>query len=154
MAVAAFAFLPGDSHTKPLGHVALENRHHLMEQATEGQVLAFLRELQQSAKTGGDPNILCGPSDAVLLPFTNWERANIFNAADFSPAVVRAGETGSLRTNPSGTIVYHHADSMRSSPVVRNVVVVLGKDHGGNYWMNGILLPSTWLKIREEIERL
>ncbi|KAI6784829.1 uncharacterized protein J7T54_007922 [Emericellopsis cladophorae] len=117
MAVAASAFLPEDSHTKLLGHVALENRQHLMEQATEGQVLAFARELQQNTKTGGDPNILCGPSDAVLLPFTNWERANIFNAKDFSPAVVHA-------------------------------------DRGGNYWLNGILLPSTWLKIREEIERM
>ncbi|KAG9252678.1 uncharacterized protein F5Z01DRAFT_744242 [Emericellopsis atlantica] len=154
MAVAAFASLPEDSHTKSLVHVALENRQHLVEQATEGQVLAFLRELLQNAKTGGDPNILCCPSDAVLLPFTNWERANIFKTADFSPAVVRAGEMGPLRNNAPGTIVYHHADSMRSSSAVRDVVVVLGKDHGGNYWLNGVLLPSTWLKIREDIERM
>ena len=40
-----------------------------------------------------------------------------------------------------GTIVFHHAQSMRQSLTVRNVIVVLGKDHGDNYWLTGILLP-------------
>lgn len=153
MAVAAFAFLPADTATRPLGQTALDNRRHSMEQATEGQVLAFLRELQKDAK-GGDPRLLCGESDALLLPFTNWDRADVFRAADFSPAVVRAGETKPSRVNPPGTIVYHHAHSMRPNGSARNVVVVLGKDHGGNHWLTGILLPSTWAKIEEEIKKL
>lgn len=149
MAVAAFAFLSPELVAGPLGPVALENRRHLVEQATEAQVLAFIYELQ--SKTDGDPSVLCGDHNALLLPFTNWTKAKIFQTADFGPAVVRAGETGPSRTNPPGTIVYHHAHSMRPSAAARNVVVLLGKDHDDNHWLTGMLLASTWAKIEEEI---
>ena len=155
MAVAAFAFLSPDVATRPLGHIALENRRHLMEQATETQALAFLRELRRESKSGSDPALLlCGEPDALLMPFTNWTRAGFFKTADFSPAVVRAGETSQSRSNPPGTMVFHHAQSMRQGPTVRNVFVVLGKDHGGNYWLTGILLPQAWAKIEEDINRM
>lgn len=154
MAVAAFAFLSPEAAIGPLGPIALENRRHLMEQSTEGQVLAYLRELRRESKADSDPTMVCGESDAVLIPFTNWTRASIFKTADFSPAVVRAGEMGQSRSNPPGTIVFHHAQSMRPGPGVRNVVVLLGKDHGDNYWLTGILLPPAWAKIEEDIKRM
>ncbi len=154
MVVAAFAFLSPTVATGPLGPIALENRRHLMEQATEGQVLAFLRQLRKGSKGNRDPTLVCGEPDALLMPFTNWTRAGIFEAAEFGPAVVRAGETGPSRSNPPGTIVFHHAQSMRQGPEVRNVVVLLGKDRGGNCWMTGILLPPTWAKIEEDMKRM
>jgi hypothetical protein len=154
MAVAAFTFLSPEVATGPLGPIALENRRHLMEQSTEGQVLAFLRELRGKSKTGSDPALVCGEPDAVLIPFTNWTRASIFKTTDFGPAVLRTGETGPSRSNPLGTIVFHHAQSMRPGLGVRNVVVLLGKDHGDNYWLTGILLPPTWAKIEEDIKRM
>ncbi|KAK0726069.1 hypothetical protein B0H67DRAFT_481573 [Lasiosphaeris hirsuta] len=154
MAVAACAFLSHKVATGPLGPIALENRHHLVEQSTEGQVLACLRELRQQPKTDSDPSMVCGDSNAVLVPFTNWTRAGVFKAADFSPAVVHPGDTTPERSNPPGTIVFHHAQSMRQGPEVRNVFVLLGKDHQGNVWMTGILLPGTWAKIEEELKRL
>jgi hypothetical protein len=153
MAVAAFAFLSREVATGPLGPIALENRRQLMEQSTEAQVLACLRELRRGSNTGSgsDPAMVCAESsDALLMPFTNWTRAGFFHTADFSPALVRAGEKpGPSRINPPGTMVFHHAQSMRQSTAVRNVVVVLGKDHGDNYWLAGILLPAAWTKIEE-----
>lgn len=104
MAVAAFTFLSHKAAKESLGVIALENRRHLVEQSTEAQVLAFLRELRCQAKTESDPALLCGESDVVLQPFTNWTRANISKVADFSPAVICAGETGRSRTNPPGTL--------------------------------------------------
>lgn len=154
MAVAACTFLSPEVATGPLGHIALENRQHLMEQSTEGQVLASLRKLRREAKSGSDPTMVCGESDALLIPITNWTRAGIFQAADFKPAVVRTGETAQSRSNPPGTMVYHHAQSMRQSPAVRNVIVVLGKDIGGNYWLTGLLLPAAWAKIELEMQKL
>ncbi|KAF2501535.1 hypothetical protein BU16DRAFT_599526 [Lophium mytilinum] len=152
MAVAAFTFLSPDVATS-LGPIALENRRHLMEQSTEAQVLAFLRELRSTP--GSDPAlVLCSESDAVLMPFTNWTKADFYKTADFSPALLRAGEAGPLRSNPPGTMVFHHAQSMRQGSTVRNVVVVLGKDHGDNYWLTGILLPQAWAKIEEDISRM
>ncbi|KAK0634200.1 hypothetical protein B0T14DRAFT_508540 [Immersiella caudata] len=154
MAVAACTFLSHETAIGPLGPIALENRRHLSEQSTEGQVLACLRELRQQAKTTSDPSIVCGEPDAVLVPFTNWTRADIFKTVDFSPAVVRAGDTSPNRTNPRGTVVFHHAGNMRQGPEVRNVFVILGKDHDGNCWMTGILLPRTWARIEEGLKEL
>lgn len=153
MAVAAYTFLSADGAQGSLGQIALENRRQLAEQATQGQVLSFLHELLKDSKTGGDPRVLCGASDAFLLPFTNWDRANMYETADFSPAVVNPTKT-STRSSPAGTISYHHAHSMIESSASRNVVVVLGKDHGGNYWLTGLLLPATWAKIEEEFLNL
>ncbi|KAJ6146816.1 hypothetical protein N7497_008798 [Penicillium chrysogenum] len=137
MAVAAFTFLSPRSR-----------------RALEAQVVAFLRELRRGSKAGSDPALLCGESNAVLIPFTNWTRADFFNVVDFSPAIVRVGETGQSRSNPPGTMVFHHAQSMRQSPTARNVFVVLGKDNNDNYWVTGVLLPSAWAKIEEELNRM
>jgi len=154
MALAAFTFLSPEVAMGPLGQIALENRRHLTEQSTEGQVLAFLRQLRQEPKLRGDPAMVCGQSDALLIPITNWTRANFFKTVDFSPAVVRTGETGESRSNPPGTMVYHHSQAMRQSATTRNVIVVLGKDHSDNYWLTGILLPPAWARIEEEINKL
>jgi hypothetical protein len=154
MAVAACTFLSHDTATGPLGPTALANRQHLAEQSTAGQVLACLREMRQRPKTESDPSMVCGESDAVLVPFTNWTRANVFKTADFGPAVVCAGDASPGRTNPPGTIVFHHAGSMHQGPQVRNVFVLLGNDHQDNCWMTGILLPRTWAKIEEELKTL
>lgn len=155
MAVAAFTSLSCEVATGPLGPIALENRHQLMEQSTEAQVLAFLRQLRRESKLASDPaTMICSESDALLMPFTNWTRASFFETADFSPALVQADETGRPRSNPPGTLVFHHASSMQQSTTVRNVIVVLGKDHGDNYWLTGMLLPKGWAKVEEEIKRM
>ncbi|KAF9770782.1 hypothetical protein IL306_011610 [Fusarium sp. DS 682] len=149
MVVAGFTLLSPQAASGPLGHIALENRRCLREQATEGQVLALLRQLRQQLNKSKDPNILCGETDAVLLCVSNWGRADMFKAADFGPAVIRAGKQGAQRSNPPGTIVYHHAGSMRRLVGLGNLFLVLGKDHGGNYWLSGTLPPSTWEAIKE-----
>ncbi|KAF2007692.1 hypothetical protein P154DRAFT_583862 [Amniculicola lignicola CBS 123094] len=152
MSVAAFTSIPAGMATGPLGPIALENRRCLMEQAAEAQVLAYLRELRSEATNGGDAAamLFCAP-DALLMPFTNWARADFFQAADFSAAVVREGEVGASRGNPPGTLVFQHASSMRQSVMVRNVVVVLGKDREGGYWLMGSLLEPAWARIEEEM---
>ncbi|KAK2800827.1 hypothetical protein FQN50_007968 [Emmonsiellopsis sp. PD_5] len=155
MAVAAFTFLSSEVATGPLGSIAMENRRHLMEQSTEAQVLAFLRELRRESMSGSDPaSLVCGQPDALLMPFTNWTRADFFKTADFSPVLVRAGDRGPSRSNPPGTMVFHHAQSMRQNTAARNVIVVLGKDHGDNYWLTGALLPAAWAKIEEDMNRM
>lgn len=152
MVIAAFTFVSPEVATGPLGPIALENRDHLMEQATESQVVAGLRETRNGAMTNSA--LLCGEPDAVLIPFTNWTKADFFRIADFSPAVLKAGEKEQSRNNPPGTIKIHYASSMRPSPTMRNIILVLGKDHGDNYWLNGTLLPAAWAKIEEDLQRM
>ncbi|OBT72938.1 hypothetical protein VF21_08494 [Pseudogymnoascus sp. 05NY08] len=139
MAVSAFLLFTPELLCGPLGPIALENRRQLMEQATEPQLLALLRDMRRDYTPGSDTAVLCG-------------EANVYQAADFSAAVVRAGE--GERNNPPGTMVYQHANSMRSSPTMRNVLVIHGKDHGDNYWLTALLLPAAWAKIEEEIKKL
>ncbi|EPS38852.1 hypothetical protein H072_7394 [Dactylellina haptotyla CBS 200.50] len=151
MALGAFTFLSPETAQKRLGQVALENRTHLMEQATKGQMLAFLRHLRSSGAAADPAHVLCGPSDGLLLPFTNWERADFFNVIDFGPAVKAAGEKSEFRTNPPGKMVHHHALNLQRNQSNMNVVVVLGKEQQGNYWLSACLLPSTWVKIKESL---
>ncbi|KAH7135086.1 hypothetical protein B0J11DRAFT_517565, partial [Dendryphion nanum] len=149
MAVAAFTFLSPETATGSMGSIALENRNHLVEQSAEDQVLAGLRH---TYKTGSNAVFMCGPPDAVLMPFTNWTRANVFKTVDFSPAVVQAGETGQSRSNAPGTIVFHQAFSLEINRSARNVIVILGKDQNGNYWINPIVSPQAWVKIEEALK--
>jgi hypothetical protein len=151
MATAAFAVVPADVATGPLGPIALENRRQLAEQATEAQVMAYLGEMDRDK---ADPaTMLYCDSDALLMPYTNWSRADLYKTVDFGPAVLRAGETGEKRNAP-GTMVFHHAQSMRQTPTARNVVVILGKDLEENRWLIGTLLPATWAKIELEMDSL
>ncbi|KAF9735690.1 hypothetical protein PMIN06_006779 [Paraphaeosphaeria minitans] len=152
MVVAAFTFVEHSIAIGPLGPIARLNRQHLVEQATEAQILANLRELRKQPPGRVDPvSMICGDPDALLMPYTNWSRADLIHAVDFGDAVLKEGETGPSRINPPGTIVYHHAAALKPNPAARNFIMVLGQDHGGNQWITGILLRPAWAKIEEEL---
>ncbi|KAF2441991.1 hypothetical protein P171DRAFT_496720 [Karstenula rhodostoma CBS 690.94] len=155
MVVAAFTFVEHSIAIGPLGPIALLNRRQLEEQATEAQVLANLRELQKQPPGRADPiSMICGDPDALLMPYTNWSRADLIHAVDFSAAVIEEGESGFSRINPPGTMVCHHAAAMKQSPMERNFILVLGKDHGGNQWITASLLPPAWAKIKDEMKNM
>jgi hypothetical protein len=151
MLVPGYTYLSPTEAAGPLGHIALRNRHHLLEQATEAQVLASLRE---QYKSGDFSKRLYSPSDAVVVPYTNWTKARIFQAANFRPAILCNGENEQTRCNPPGTPVFHHAFPVKPSQTTRLMVVVLGKDYGGNYWLTLTMGPVAWRKIMESLEVL
>jgi hypothetical protein len=160
MLVPGFTFLDHEMSTGPLGQIALHNRQRLLEQATEAQVLASLREQRVS----GDPStLLYSDADALLVPFTDWTKAKFFSAVDFSAAVLKAGggggngeEGGSdgKRLNPPGTPVFHHASSRRPNPTARLLVHILGRDYSGGYWLTLTMSPGAWEKIGEGLKEL
>ena len=153
MAIAACTFLSPEMASGALGPIALENRRCLSEQSTEPQVLAFIRELRQNPALGGDPSIVCGDPNAILVPFTNWTKAEFTKTVDFSPAVVHDGqETSENRPNPPGSLTFHHAQSLRQNPGARNVFVIMGKDYIENYWITATLHPPTWAVIEKNLE--
>ncbi|KAK7191947.1 BCL5p [Paraphaeosphaeria sporulosa] len=155
MVVAAFTFVEHSIAIGPLGPIARLNRQHLRKQATEAQILANLRELRKQPPGRVDPvSMICGDPDALLMPFTNWSRADLIHAVDFGDAVLKVGDHGPSRINPPGTFVYHHAAAMKPNPAARNFIMVLGQDHGGNQWITGILLRPAWAKIEEELRKM
>lgn len=151
MLVPGYTYFDSTEAAGPLGPIALQNRHHLLEQATEAQVLASLRE---QYKSGNFSRRLYSPADAVVVPYTNWTKGRIFQTANFRPAILCNGEDEQMRSNPPGTPVYHHAFPVRPSRTTRLMVVVLGKDFEGNYWLTLTMGPSAWRKIMESLETL
>lgn len=151
MLVPGYMYVSSEVARGPIGPVALHNRKSLMEQATEAQVLASLREQQ----IAGDPStLLHTDSDAVLLPFTDWTKAKLFSTADFSPAVRHTGDVSQTRSNPPGTPSFFHASSRQPLRSSNLMVVVLGKDHGQNYWLTLTLTPLAWTHVERSLEEL
>ncbi|OAL55144.1 hypothetical protein IQ07DRAFT_607592 [Pyrenochaeta sp. DS3sAY3a] len=144
-------FVSNEVGKGPIGPIALDNRRALMKQATEAQVLAAFRE----QRLAGDPStLLYSDSDAILVPFTDWTKAELLSTADFSPAVLRAGDVSQTRFNPPGTPTFLHASTRRPAKTRSLMVVVLGKDHGQNYWLTLKLSPLHWVHIETSIEEL
>lgn len=152
LATAGFTFLPPEVASSDLGSIALTSRQHLKEQSTEPQVLAMLRQpLQQS---NGDPAIICGDPNAILVPFTNRTKADFARCADFGPAVIQSGGDEQMRLAPPGHMTFHHAQSLRPNPPARNVFVIMGKDHDDNYWITATLHLPTWNVIKNRLKEM
>jgi hypothetical protein len=128
----------------PLGHIALAHRHALQQQTTTGQLMAFFRILSEFEKKGGGM-LVCQPPNATTICITNWTKGDFVHTADFSPAVIRQGERVETRTNPLGTLLYHHATTLANRGGIG--LGIAGKDHQGNYWIGGALPPKTWRAI-------
>ncbi|KAJ4328444.1 hypothetical protein N0V84_001128 [Fusarium piperis] len=153
LASAAYTFLSPSMARGPIGPIALANRQHLEAQTTEPQLRAMMRILI-AGKEKRDTTLLFGEPNMLLVLISNWTKVGIMQAADFGPAVIRQGEGIETRTNRPGTMIQISPSAMKQSIVTRNVMVVKGKDHEGNYWLEGSLLPRTWVKVEEELTAL
>ncbi|KAF7158743.1 hypothetical protein CNMCM5623_003907 [Aspergillus felis] len=154
MVLGAFTSISSQLAIGPIGCIALAHRRALLEQATEPQFLGLLQALRKLWDSGRDTVLLCGEAGASLFIMSNWTKADFIHTADFQPAVTRQGEESHKRRNPLGTMIYHHFQPLKLYGTERNVVVLYGKDHGGNYWLTGHLLPRTWTVFREAIDNL
>ncbi|EKJ76988.1 hypothetical protein FPSE_02863 [Fusarium pseudograminearum CS3096] len=137
----------------PLGPIALENRKHLTQQTTKPQIRAYLKSAIAENKNGLDA-ILFGESNMLLIIVTNWTKAELTQAADFSAAVLRDGDGSLARKSARGHMTQIYVSSVKESFMSKNVMVVKGKYHGGNYWLDGCFLPKALVKFEEEIARL
>ncbi|KAH6869537.1 hypothetical protein B0T10DRAFT_501491 [Thelonectria olida] len=153
LAVATFTFLSPVLAEGSLGSIALTNRQNLLEQTTQPQLRAIMRTVVNESQDG-NPTFLFGQSNMLLVIVTNWEKAKIMTSADFGPAVIRPGETGATRRNPPGMMSYFYYFPMKENMMTKNVMVVSAKDHEGNYWLSGTLLPRAWAKLRLELEAM
>ncbi|KAF5022564.1 hypothetical protein F66182_5397 [Fusarium sp. NRRL 66182] len=153
LATASFTFLSPTTAHGPLGPIALAVRNSLVEQTTEPQLRAQLQMNIANTEQGGGM-MLFGESNMMLVIISNWTKAKLTEAADFSAAVVRQGEATETRRNKLGAMTQVYFSSAKESILTKNIVVVKGKDHEGNYWIEGSFHRRTWLKVEEEIARL
>lgn len=148
MLVPGFTFISPSIARGPLGPIALDNRQRLLQQATESQVLASLREQRIS----GDPStLLYGEPDAVLMPFTDWTKAKFFEKADFGAAVAKEGGVEE-RLNGKGKPWFQHCSARKAAQGTRFMVVILGRDEGGNTWLTLTLPEAAWREVEGSLE--
>ncbi|CZS85771.1 unnamed protein product [Fusarium graminearum] len=153
LSLCQFTFASPSMVRGPLGPIALENRKHLTQQTTKPQIRAYLKSAIAESQNGLDA-ILFGESNMLLIIVTNWTKAELTQAADFSAAVLREGDGSLARKNARGYMTQIYVSSAKESFMSKNVMVVKGKDHGGNYWLDGCFLPKAWAKFEDEIARL
>ncbi|KAH7176047.1 hypothetical protein EDB81DRAFT_674606 [Dactylonectria macrodidyma] len=135
----------------PLGMLAYMIREDLQRQATDAQLRTSMRRLRAGGRKYQGP--LYGEPDSLLVIFSNWTKANLYEVIDFAPAVIESSSVGGQEM-PRGKAVYMHSQPMVPSAWTRNVFNIVGKDLSGNYWITALLLPGDWQKLEEEIAKM
>lgn len=142
-----------ETRNLPVGQLALRLRSSLMDQTTETQVRALIREQRASMKKHDRP-VLFAKRNSILLPMSDWSKARFFDIVDFGPAVIT--KTGSGLKNGLGRPKFFLAfdANPKVNPTHRNVFNIIGKDSSGNCWITGMLSPATWVKVKQEFEHI
>ncbi|EEU38068.1 uncharacterized protein NECHADRAFT_48023, partial [Fusarium vanettenii 77-13-4] len=99
LASAAYTFLPPAMVRGPLGPIALANRQHLEAQTTEPQLRAIMRTVM-AEKEKKDTTLLFGEPNMLLVLISNWTKAKIMQAADFSLGRAKGQRQGLINQAP------------------------------------------------------
>ncbi|KAF2444348.1 lysR family regulatory protein [Karstenula rhodostoma CBS 690.94] len=131
----------------PLGHVAARLRADLVLQTTRPQLEARWKlHREEEARSGYPP--LYGSGDMQLSPFSNWQKAKVFEV-DFGGAVVGTGREGEA----ARPVYVMPGATVRGMPL-RMSGNLSGRDAQGNWWVGGILTAETWGNVRKAVEML
>lgn len=148
-------FTVKEAQNLTLGEIALRLRSSTVEQTSEAQVEALVRD-QRAAIQKSDRPAVFAKRDSILLPFSNWGKARFFDVVDFSPAIIQTGSrTGSKRNDPGKPVLFLACDaSPKPNPTHRNVINIIGKDPLGNYWITGMLAQAAWKEVEKQFESM
>jgi hypothetical protein len=150
MVLVGYAFLSAQLAKGPVGPIALSYRRHLVEQGTVQQTFSLLKTVRRDIESDGSPNVLYGEPHASFMIVNNLTKLGIFKSVNFGPAVLSQGGKEESRSNYPGSMVtvqnYFHPKMGGA-----NVFCILGKDYGGNYWLQGTFWPRAWEIIEEEL---
>ena len=153
MVLLSFSSVPWDkAATAPLGELALRHRQNMELQLTEEQVLAGISCRHRNLRSGKEGNPFCGHPRSLVFGLNSMAALGLMDAADFSPAVLRAGDIAN-RCNKSGSmasVYFLVADRKPSGPSF----YVPGRDAGGNLWMWACLSDALWKVIELELDKM
>ncbi|OKP13632.1 hypothetical protein PENSUB_823 [Penicillium subrubescens] len=154
MVLSTYAFISPQTATSSIGAVAVSHRQHFAEQSTDAQTLSFLKSVYRDIDATKKPRLIFGEPNSVPFLINNVSKAELIKLVDFSPAVLRQGESLETRKNPIGTMVTYWNEGLERGWSGFNVCWMQGRDHDGNFWMMANLLPRTWAKLEEDLRRL
>jgi hypothetical protein len=125
-----------ETRSRGLGDLAAQMRQSIAQQMTPSQIHAIWDLMRPSLLKWGVPPIFAEGPDMNLMVVSSWVRAKLLLETDFSPAVVRPGrKTDHKRTNLPGRPVYELSGQTLQKGVIRDVMVIVGKDSDGYYWL-------------------
>ncbi|TWU72714.1 hypothetical protein ED733_004288 [Metarhizium rileyi] len=130
--------------SRPLGELSHVFRQSIQASATDEQIRAQLRIFRTLGHKKRIP--LYGNPDSHLMSFSNWTKFDLFNAAEFSPAILSTSSTDSgAPVKP----VYMHCQALGENRLLRDCFHITGKDLDGNYWITAFLYPEDWTRLEE-----
>ncbi|KAL7624935.1 hypothetical protein AAE478_004149 [Parahypoxylon ruwenzoriense] len=119
---------------KPLGYVALQIRHAIVEQGTREQVEAYAALVRKS-NVGAPP--FFGDGSNHLVSFSNWTKGKLFEV-DMSAAAVKPRDTPCTPC---------YIQSVEQPYSFTEGFQIVGKDSRGNYWLCGNRVKGNWGKV-------
>lgn len=153
--MAAMTLLSAEEAQKvSASQLALQGRQALKEQTSPGQARAILRMFRRQWDLAKVGTALVGIPSQQLFMVSSWSRANIMQAAQFGPAVLKKGNSDTGRRNLLGTMWYQHWNIVKPSIFVRNVLLVYGRDNERNYWLTGYFKIQTWDAVEKALKDL
>lgn len=149
---AAFVFCSSqEAVDKSISELALEGRKALQSQVTEEQMKAVAGLVAKAMAATGNPPVF-GERNSLLLVSTNWTKAAFLEKVDFGPAIVKSPESGRHGRKP-GHPVYYQCQSMESALFTANVVVTMGRDLEGHFWLMGDQPSHVWPALLAQLEK-
>lgn len=150
LVVPMVVYLPELGPSLPtIGYLAQRNRQSITEQATDTQLQRLMRLSRKSYASTGFVSVF-GKWDAKGAKFSNWSRARLGEAADFSPAVVPTSVNAHSHEKICLPASYWGTSTLEDK--LRDRFAVYGKDQEGNYWLQGVLRDETWKYIQREFD--
>ncbi|KAG8159997.1 hypothetical protein KVR01_010634 [Diaporthe batatas] len=141
----AHLHIPGSALlSAPIGEVAYATRAAILRQTTESQIKAGSREIRrQQEEASGFMGKMRLPlkyttPDSMMVTVSNWSKMNVFDAFDFSPAVINKNigvAAGGMTGLKAGKPTYNHMDVLRP----KNVSCWMGGPERGV----GLVIEST-----------
>lgn len=130
----------------PLSYVASLLRQRITESRTREQVEAFCALVREKEGTLTSPRF--GKGKMMIMLCSSWSSGNFFDL-DFTGAVIpKASAAGipPLRAGFPSYVQYTNNYNARF-----NLLVNVGKDHEGNYWLNAATDDAHWKRIEQSL---
>lgn len=138
----------GDLANLPLGKVASQLRGSLLAQTSEDQVIASMLERD----SGNTP--LYGSPAGAFFTLNSWVKMEIYQRADFTPAVMEEGKSRNDKLVPPGQPNFVDFDfALGGAPPGPNIIS-LGKDASGARHAMAFLSNAMWPKMDAALRRL
>ncbi|KAF5121964.1 Transcriptional regulator sdnM [Metarhizium anisopliae] len=134
---------------RPLSYTASRLRQCITESRTRPQVEAFSALVREKQGTLTKP--MFGNATMAVLRGSSWTNAKLFDV-DFTGAVLENASTSGMGASSARPGFPSYVQCTFNSPVRFEVMVTVGKDHEGNYWLNATTDDAHWERIVQTLE--